>query len=340
MILFRCDANPFLGLGHLMRCRALAAALTALGNKCVMVGPAVEFQSLNDANNFQHWIPFPWAQDAQADAAEIAKLASSFGASLVVLDDMRINEDYQRALLGAGLRWLQFDGGRELRIWADFIVNASPAASVEYYQKYAMNPNVHLLLGPSHAVLRPEFRSVMSSSPTSASKRILLMFGGGDDRGAIQIAIKALNAAIPKDVCFEIVAGQKNPNHDAHRELLALLPDGRANYHVDPSQLASLMSQCTLAVMAGGTATYEANMLGLPMVLVAIAKNQIAQALAWEEQGQAIYVGELEALEPQRLVAATQSFLEFERSPQRLVDGLGAVRVASALSKAVSEMGI
>ena len=83
--------------------------------------------------------------------------------------------------------------------------------------------------------------------------------------------------------------------------------------------------------MAGGTTTYEANLFGVPMVLVAIADNQIPQAHAWESQGQAIYVGELEELNPQRIVQATLEQLSRQSQPPKLVDGHGAARVAEAM---------
>ncbi len=336
MILFRCDANPRLGFGHLMRCRALAAALSAQGETCMMVGPAASCQQAVDARTFRHWQALPWLDNPASDAAELADIAVRYGASAVVLDDPRIDESYQQILRAAGLRWLQFDGGRHLPVWADLIVNANPAASQSYYREYAMNAEATLLLGPAHAVLRPEFQFTAPPRISATSKHVLLMFGGGDDRGAIRFAINALHAALPEDMIFNIVAGRDNPYHDVHRALLATLPAGRARYHINPPALPLLMQDSALAVMAGGTTTYEANLFGLPMVLIAIADNQIAQSQAWAAQGQAIYVGELDALDPQHLVQASLELLKRQVRPPRMVDGLGATRVATALISALS----
>ncbi len=336
MILFRCDANSLLGFGHLMRCRALAAALCALGRECMMVGPDAACQQTGDAKLFSHWIALPWLGHPAADAADLARIATKYRASALVLDDMRIDESYQRVLAEQGLRWLQFDGARGHPLWADLIVNASPAANGNYYREHALNPAALLLLGPAHAVLRPEFLHVPDSQRSTNKKRVLLMFGGGDDRGAIRIALQTLHAALPPDICFDVVAGRQNPNHHVLSALVAALPPGRARYYIEPADLPALMQGCKVAVMAGGTATYEVNLFGVPMVLVSIADNQIPQARAWDAQGQAIYIGELDGLNPQHLADATLEQLSRQSQPPKLVDGQGAARVAAAMVSALS----
>lgn len=331
MILFRCDANARLGFGHLMRCRALAAALRALGQECMMVGPDATLQQPDDAKLFSLWISLPWLGHPAADAADIARIALKHKVNALVLDDVRVDDSYQHVLIKTGLRWLQFDGARGQSLWADVIVNASPAANVNYYREHALKPGALLLLGPAHAVLRPEFLSEPSLQQTNNGKRVLLMFGGGDDRGAIRIALQTLHMALPSDIGFDIIAGRQNPNHDAHRALVADLPAGRAQYHIDPIELPTLMKGCKVAVMAGGTTTYEVNLFSVPMVLVAIADNQIAQSHAWDAQGHAIYIGELDTLDPPQLARATLKQLNRQLQPPRLVDGLGAARVAAAM---------
>lgn len=337
MILFRCDANPTIGLGHLTRCRALAASLSDQGYDCMMLGPPLTCREAGDAALFRNWIALPWLDDPAADAAELVAIAAQHKANAVVLDDMRIDESYQHVLRTAGLHWLQFDGARGQRVWADVIVNANPAATTSYYLKHAMNPEAMLLLGPAYAVLRPQFRLAHLKYDEVYERRVLLMFGGGDDRGAIKFVINALHPALPEDIVFDIVAGRQNPNHEMNKAFLATLPAGRAHYHIDPPMLPAIMRTTAVAVIASGTTTYEVNLFGIPMVLITIADNQIAQARAWEARGQAIYVGEINRIDAQRLAQATIDQLERKTIITRLVDGQGAARVAAELTSYLSE---
>jgi spore coat polysaccharide biosynthesis predicted glycosyltransferase SpsG len=86
--------------------------------------------------------------------------------------------------------------------------------------------------------------------------------------------------------------------------------------------------------MAGGGTTYEVNFCGLPMLLIAIADNQVAHSKAWQKAGAAKYLGRLEDLDPSMLLAETRNALDantndnIESGYKRLVDGRGRARVA------------
>lgn len=330
-ILFRCDATPQLGLGHLTRCRALAAELSHQGAQCIMVGPSLLCQNPADAKIFEHWAPLEWDELSERDAIRVTSMATKYDADFLVLDDMRINEKYQWTLVEKGWHWLQFDGARGLPLWADLVVNANPDAQPNYYTEKCKNSNANLLLGPSHAVIRPQFlKTALKRATKQSSRKILILFGGGDDRGAILKTLQILYPVLDKWI-FEVVAGRQNPNHTAHREFMASLPKGRARYHIDPKNLPELMTECQIALLAGGTTTYEANLLGLPMVIISIANNQIQQAKAWDRHGQGVYLCDIESLDADRLLNAVQEQLQITQRPEKLVDGLGAQRVAQAI---------
>jgi spore coat polysaccharide biosynthesis predicted glycosyltransferase SpsG len=78
MILFRCDANPLLGMGHLSRCRALAHELRKHDVPCLMLGPSKRYATDEDKNLFLKWEPNDWC-GSKSDVSAIAKMAMSFG---------------------------------------------------------------------------------------------------------------------------------------------------------------------------------------------------------------------------------------------------------------------
>ena len=323
MIIFRTDASPQIGFGHLTRCRALAMALRSEGKRSVMVGPAAEYARSVDQETFEDWIPAPEWSSANEDADRLIGVARKFEAEWLVLDDYRIDESYQLRVREAGLRWLQFDGTASKPLWADIVLNANPAARSEDYQAVLRNPNARLLLGPRYAILRPEFDHVTPQEPGRPIRRILLTFGGGDDRGANQFVLSTLLPVTSTEQEFVVIAGATNPSNPSLKRWIDAHGRGRVSLHIDPEQVAPLFASCDLAVMAGGTSTYEAARCGLPMILISIADNQVGQSKAWSDCGCAIYLGTTNDISERNLILAFKK-LSSSDAYTKIMDGLEA----------------
>ncbi len=308
-ILFRCNAGPVIGYGHLTRCRALAQALRRQGETCVMFGPDAADARPEDQDIFSDWIPMADWPSAAEDATRLVDLARRLDAGWAVLDDYRVDEPYQLTLRAAGLRWLQFDGTARQPLWADLIVNANPAVHPEDYASVLRDPETRLLLGPRYAILRPEFAAVEPRDPRRAVKQILVTFGGGDDRGAIEFVLSTLLPETPPTVGFLVISGARNPRNPTLVEWIETHGQGRVSLHIDPPKVAPLFTDCDLAVMAGGTTTYEAACCGLPMVLITIAANQVPQAIAWDRKGVAIFIGSFSQITPRKLLDSVAQYL-------------------------------
>ena len=343
MIIFRTDASPQIGFGHLTRCRALAMALRSEGKRCVMVGPAAEYAKSVDQETFEDWIPAPEWSSANEDGDRLIGVARKFEAEWLVLDDYRIDETYQLRVREAGLRWLQFDGTASNPLWADIVLNANPAARSEDYQPVLRNPNARLLLGPRYAILRPEFDQIIPREPGRPVKKILLTFGGGDDRGANKFVLSTLLPVTSKDQEFVVITGATNPSNPSLKRWIDAHGQGRVSLHIDPEQVAPLFASCDLAVMAGGTSTYEAARCGLPMILIAIADNQIAQVKGWMDAGAALYLGMLNDMEKSQihscvnmLVNDHEIFINMGIWGIQTVQGRGSVAVAEKILESIA----
>jgi spore coat polysaccharide biosynthesis predicted glycosyltransferase SpsG len=191
-------------------------------------------------------------------------------------------------------------------------------------------------------MLRREFAAPAAPPPSPIAGRILVTFGGGDDRGAVLKTLKALLPALPGDVRFVVVSGAHNPRNAEIAGWIEAHGARQAQLHVGPAEVAPLMSSCSLAVMAGGGTTYEANFCGLPMLLIAIADNQVSHSKAWQDAGAARYLGRLEDVGPQALLSEVLKALgaagKSTPAPgaRRLVDGLGRTRVARIMLESLA----
>jgi UDP-2,4-diacetamido-2,4,6-trideoxy-beta-L-altropyranose hydrolase len=337
MIIFRCNAGPAVGFGHLFRCRTLAAALRAVGEQSVMVGPAAEYRAGDDGALFADWIPATEWSSAPDDAEKFLRLAHAAGATAAVLDDYRIDDDYQRTIRAAGLPWLQFAGVTRHNLWADAFVDPGPGEQSEFYAPFLRIDGVRLLLGPRYAALRPMFAG-LPAVERSGVRRILVTFGGGDDRGAILSVLSALMPATAPGIEFTVVSGRHNPRNPQIAEWIAAHGAARARLHIDSPDILRLFNACDLAVMGGGTTTYEAAACCLPMVLIAIADNQVRQAAGWEKSGAGIFPGPLDQIGSAELASHCLGLIEdtalrkrMSETGRALVDGRGAERLAQEL---------
>jgi len=339
MILIRCDANAEWGMGHLTRCRALAYALHALDLSVSMVGPAKDLMQPNDAEVFTHWQPMVWHDDQASGVQQLLALAHKWKAVGLVLDEPRLDETYQKALFQSGLPWLQFDGTAQKPLWASAVLNALPDAHESAYAKVLQNPQATLLLGPQYAVLRSEFEAAHRVGKHNYPFKILVTFGGGDDRGALLWCVDALSPMLGEHIRLQVISGEANPRNEKNLEWIANTGHPWIEYAIQPPAPWALMSQCHMAVMASGTTAHEANCCRLPMVLLSVVNNQHAPGLAWQQAGQAQYLGSWESVSESILQDSVAQCMQAIRtnSPkaQALVDGQGANRVAHAIQNLI-----
>lgn len=339
MIVFRCNASPAVGLGHLVRCRALAQELKRQGESCVIVGPPKSYATAQDEDFIEDWIEVGEWMSAEQDATRFAEIVRNQFACFAVLDDYRVDADYQKLLSASGLHWLQFDGTAKKPLWADLIVNPSPAKRVAEYRNVVHNPASQLLLGPAYAVLRAGFPPVDSLRPAGRPiEKILVAFGGGDDRGGIEFALSSLIGNAPVDWRYVVISGGHNPRNPELTGWVEAHGQGRVSLLINPDNVAEIMADCDLAVMAGGTSIYEASSCLLPMVLIAIADNQIQQAKAWAVAGAALFLGSLHEVDASQLSFAVSKLAAADAlrhdlavKAADLVDGKGAQRLASKI---------
>jgi RimJ/RimL family protein N-acetyltransferase len=136
-------------------------------------------------------------------------------------------------------------------------------------------PSCTKLLGPKYALLRREFREARRNlrERTGEVKRVLVFFGGADSDNITRLAIEALSNPELFHLQVDVVIGAQNPNRVAVEKLVQDRPG--ITLHIQASNMARLMSRADLAIGAGGSTTWERLYLGLPSIVIPIAKNQI-----------------------------------------------------------------
>jgi UDP-2,4-diacetamido-2,4,6-trideoxy-beta-L-altropyranose hydrolase len=331
-VLLRCDGGPGIGVGHLMRCRSLAAAFAALG--------------------WRHW--FAVSRETAALFAEratiivpsgvvgaraVAEAVAANKVDCLVVDHYGLDAKFETAARGKAPIVLVIDDLADRPHDCDLLVDPNPERVAADYAGRT-GSTTRLLLGPQYALLRPEFaerRPLRARSPRRQAERLLIMLGGADPHNISQRLLKTLPQLGGAPLKTVLVVGPANPHREA---LAALAPAPGIEVAVDPPDLAGLMLDADLAITTGSTSFWELACLGVPALIIVIADNQRAVARAAENAGAALVLGESDHLDPRSLAAAVAALAADPQRRQRmrqagrnLVDGRGADRVADTVDK-------
>lgn len=330
MIVFRTDANSSIGFGHLMRCRAVAYTIKNMGHDVAMIGPSLLYKTKEDDLVFKHWIPIDSWVDSFQDASFLLDVYMQINGKFIVLDDYRIDTEYLNVLQSYGIKTLQFQANFNASLSVNLILNTSPAATKEKY-RFSKLTNARFLLGAKYAILRDEFLN--KKIRDSKDNKVLVCFGGGSDRGAIELTLNSVCKHFPS-YQFTIISGKHNPNNELLKEIIEGL-HSNVNLMINPSNVPVLYSKSSLMITAGGGTTFEAAFYRIPMLIIATDEKQINQSKAWSNLGAGYYIGPVDKVSSEQLISSFDSLITersyFEQKLTGLVDGLGKVRIAQEI---------
>ena len=147
------------------------------------------------------------------------------------------------------------------------------------------------LLGPRHALLRPEFAAARRTlrHRDGRVRRIFIFFGGSDLSNETAKALEAIRLMNRSDIAVDVVVGASNLKGEQIREICQRTPN--TYFHRQVESMAELMSLADLAIGAGGTTTWERCCLGLPTLVLVLADNQREVAEAMSTAGAIRIVG-------------------------------------------------
>jgi UDP-2,4-diacetamido-2,4,6-trideoxy-beta-L-altropyranose hydrolase len=330
--LFRADANPVMGTGHVMRCLALAEALQAGGHHCHFavsaLTPSLERRLARASMAVDHIVP-----SFDETSASTRALAIAIKASAVIVDGYHFGEAWRRSLRELSRPILGFaDRPDSPPLYADLVVDAARDPRLVA----GLDPSVEWLLGADYVLLRRELVEAARLPLLDIAERrsILVTFGGTDPAALTLPVAMALAESLPAETPLDIVIGAGVPDG----EIVAASLGSRFRVHRDPPAMGGLMRHAGLAVSAAGGTIGELAALGVPSVVVIIADNQV------EGAGAAVSAGWCAAIDARRVDAVRYiagAAVELWHDPaerarraqlaRQIVDPNGAERIAARL---------
>jgi spore coat polysaccharide biosynthesis predicted glycosyltransferase SpsG len=326
VIVFRVESGAGVGLGHLGRCAAVAAAADRAGARPLFVGTADGLRAVD--RRFER-LEIRHERWSLGDAAETREIAARAGAVATLLDTYEATPAYIDAVRPPR---------GEIAMFLDRAVDAAvdlaiyPSASSDAWGRGGRRR----LTGPAFTPLAAPYWSLPPRETRASATRVLISLGGAAPGDRVGALLSAMRAAHPTAE-IECVVG---PFSD-RASFVAAAGDAAARATVidAPPSLAAALQRADLVVTGGGQTLYEAAACGTPAVAIEMAANQRLQMAAFEHLGTCRVGGVIS--DPDAAASAAHLAVQLlnradlraamAAAGQAAIDGGGAERVARAL---------
>lgn len=326
--LIRVDCSKETGLGHAMRCLALAHALRDQGATVHFASADClpGFASRLSAHGFSHH-KIGDRGGSTDDALATARRADDLAADLIVVDGYAFTSNFQQTLRGPARQVMVIDDNGELAPFeADILLNHNPQATPADYAGASLP--ARSMIGARYTMLRPEFNA-FSDSPrdTTRARRLLVAIGGTDACGLTSHLLDIIGTI--RGQTLEVTFTGDSA--------------GGAGSHIyknvgEIENMADAMAQADAALIGAGSMLWEAAFMGLPCIALIVADNQAkgADYFAAKRCGHVLDArGGLDEEELSRsltaLITDPMRRQAFAENGRKLIDGRGAARIASTL---------
>ena len=337
-IVFRTDASLQIGTGHVMRCLTLAHALRERGAQCSFTcrehpgnlidlirqrGFLVHALQCDEGwvvqeNTPSHagWLGADW----QADAEESKVGARETAIDWLIVDHYALDRRWEHAMQAYCRHIMVIDDLADRAHYCDLLLDQNLGRKRDDYSGL-LKGKANTLIGPQYALLRPEFAALRPQSLARRQnnpqlRRLLVTMGGVDnDNSTGQVLDTLRGCKLPADLRVTVIMGQHAPWLAQVQAQTAQLP-WHTDVLVGVNNMAQLMVESDLAIGGAGGTAWERCSLGLPSLVLVLAKNQSAGALALQAAGAAI------AMESQ----------------QRISDFMGALKTAEFANGVLTKM--
>jgi UDP-2,4-diacetamido-2,4,6-trideoxy-beta-L-altropyranose hydrolase len=291
---FRVDSSSFIGFGHLMRCLTLAKELRERGVECSFVcrdhpgniaakvidsgfsvfllERANELAALKGSElECDKWLGSSW----KVDADETNEIIKAIQPEWLIVDHYSIDGKWEEALAKNYKNLMVIDDIANRDHSCDILLDQNLFINMKRRYERRVSSQCLQLLGPKYALLQTEYsqlREVAKSRNSSTKKNLLIFFGGSDQSNLTELAFLAAHSFGSEFSSINVVMPSASPFYNQMEKLIK--PIKNSKLHCDLPSLAPLMLEANIGIGAGGATNWERFCLGLPSLVITLAKNQ------------------------------------------------------------------
>lgn len=281
MVVFRLDAGPVIGSGHIMRCLAIAGELPGMGEEALFVVSDEESAALVSRCGGRAWViggdPLSLSQ---SDGARLGAVCRELEASSVLVDTYAASDAFFAALTDSAPRGtivshiddcFTFSEGRTATPrdrGVDLVVNYGFAFREEDYRDASVR-GARVLVGPRYAPVRAGFSG--GFEVREQVERVMVTSGSTNPGGSLERMVAGIRGS--GIVCRVLVVVGRQASFDE-----SCLEGCTSEVYHDVSDMAELMRGSDVVVSAAGTTLYELACVGVPTIALPIVENQLPNA--------------------------------------------------------------
>ncbi len=348
-IAFRVDSGASIGTGHVMRCLTIAASLRERGVDSLFICRARDssieariakagFQvtllpqasgKIDSKAELMHGDFLECTQDEDAEATLLALVAFP-NLKAMIVDHYGIYKPWDN-IIESKFKIFKIDDIADRKHLCAGLLDQNYYLGMEYRYKDLVLTDCMQLLGPSYALLRPQFKNLdVRHRSVRPLANALICFGGADPKGHSLGVAKCLLENTGLQVK---VLGSPNAMHkERWADLLKRFPKRLEEPCFKENPIIDML-EADIYIGAGGTITWERFACGLPGIVYSIAENQIRMSEDLDRAKFQIYGGKIDDFSAEKLLEHISKMqdpdLRWQQSQamRSLVDGNGVDRV-------------
>ena len=341
-LFIRVDSGLDIGLGHVMRCFALAEVIKNMNFNVYFISKGIEGNVIKNVENYGYKV---FRIDSKAiksskshwkmDAVKTTKIIQRFKneKNLLLVDNYELSNMWETWLKLVVDKIIVIDDFLNRSHNCDLFIDQNLHTSKKERNKI----NCKKLLGPKYALLRKEFIKSRKIVKKRSGKinRILVSFGGSDEKNQTLKVLKAIKKLDKEKINVDVIVGEPNKNKIKIKKICSMLKN--STYYQQTKNMAKIMNKADLAIGAGGIITWERCCLGLPSIVSIVSKNQEDAVNAVSKKGCLINLGRAERLISEDYLNAikkldSRKLIRMQKKCMELIDGRGTERVAKQIS--------
>lgn len=339
-IIIRADGGENIGIGHIMRCLAIAFEFKKRGCRVLFAVNNSESAVLKIKRMGFETIIFPETLNLN-EVSEFQSIVNKIRADVLIVDSYNVTPEYFSRIKQIAGKIVYIDDLNMFNYDADMVINGNVyAESLAYAQE---NSSTRFILGSKYTIIRDEFTEISPKQIKQKVQNAFITAGGSDSWGLVPSIIRCFEkAGLIENINLDVVIGPAFKNIEQITDKYRRLKNVRL--HINVESMSEIMSQSDIAITAGGSTVYELALLGIPSIIIATADNQLMLVDKMMRMAAAHFIGYVADLTDEQIInALDRTINDYEyrcllsKNSRRIIDGKGAQRCVDEIINIVAK---